>query len=96
MDNEVYIDNLNEAKLSFSHSNNVDGFIINSVTDGVLNSDYIINLSDELLVFSLSRGLVGSRIQFGASLTAHAAELKIHMIGFEWLERNKLKRKYGA
>jgi len=92
----VYVDSLNEAKSTVVHQNNVDGFIINSATAGVINSDYIKNLSDELTTTSLNRGLQGSRIQFAATMTALAAPLRIHMIGFEWVPTRKLKRKYGA
>jgi len=104
---EVYIDDLNLAKSSFSvlptiddclvsNTDNTESIIAGSSAATLTNLKWTVNLSDELAAVSLGRGLVGSRIQFGATLVASGAQLKIHMIGFEWIERNKLKRKYGA
>ena len=93
---KIYIDSLNEEKRSFTHSGISGGFIVNSATHGVVNRDKIKNFSDELFTFSLPRGLLGSRIMFEFSLDAYINPLKIHMIGFEWLPKRKLKRKYGG
>ena len=96
IDLDVYIDDLVTPKLSFTHQNNVDGFILGSATDGVLGTDTLISLGDEIFRLSLERGLVGSRLQYSADLVANTSPLYIHMIGFDWTPRRKLKRRYGA
>lgn len=104
---EVYIDNLDTATASFtiaptitnalvSNTDNLQSVIAGSDLVDTTGFYYAINLSDALAAVSLGRGLVGARVQFGATLTARAAELKIHMIGFEWTDRGKIKRRYGA
>jgi len=74
----------------------VDGFILGSATDGVLGTDALISLGDEIFRLSLERGLIGSRLQYSADLVANTSPLYIHMIGFDWTPRRKLKRRYGA
>jgi len=92
----VYIDNLNAAAYSFTHTNNTDGFILNSTTAGLLNSDALKNLSDELLGFSLPRGSVGSRFQLGFSVTGRGAPVRIHALEFDWRAKGRVGRKYGG
>ena len=96
IDLEVYVDDLVADKQSFTHQNNIDGFILGSSTDGVLGTDKLISLGDEIFRLSLERGLIGSRLQYSADLTANTSPLYIHLIGFEWTPKRKLKRRYGA
>ncbi len=93
---DVYIDDLDTPKESFTHRNNVDGFILGSLTHGRLGTDSLNTTSDEIFRFSLPRGLIGSRMQYSADLIANTAPLKINMIGFDWTPRRNLKRRYGA
>ena len=96
IDLEVYVDDLTTPKQSFTHQNNIDGFILGSATNGILGTDSLISLGDEIFRLSLERGLIGSRLQYGADLTASTSPLYIHLVGFEWTPKRKLKRRYGA
>ena len=93
---DVYVDDLDTAKESFTHRNNVDGFTLGSATKGILGTSELKSLSDEIFAFSLPRGLIGSRMQYAADLVANTAPLNIHLIGFDWTPKRKLKRRYGA
>ncbi len=96
VDADIYVDDLITPKESLTHTNNVDGFTLDSAAQGILGEDALNSLGDEIFRFSLPRGLVGSRMQFKAELEANTSPLFIQMIGFDWTPRRGLKRKYGA
>lgn len=92
---DLYIDSRDVSKETITCSGTTSGLIVNSTSGGIVNSTTIANVSDEMLGFSLNRGLRGSRVQLAASFLSYGAPTKLHAIAFDWRPSHKVKRRYG-
>jgi hypothetical protein len=93
---DLYLDNMNTPAYTKTYTGVSSGFLLNSLTDGRLNVDSIVNISDEMFAFSLPIGKHSSRFQWGVNFTTGASITSIHAIGFDWRAVRKLQRKYGG
>jgi hypothetical protein len=93
---DLYLDNVNSPAYTKTYTGVSSGFLLNSLTDGRLNVDSIVNISDEMFAFSLPIGKHASRFQWGIGFSAGESITSIHAIGFDWRVTRKLQRKYGG
>jgi hypothetical protein len=92
----MYLDNLNESAYALTYTGADTGFLLNSTTQGRLNVDSIVNITDEMFAFSLPIGKHASRVQFGLGFSTGTNQVSIHAISFDWRAVRKLQRKYGG
>jgi len=92
----MYLDNLNDSSYRYTHTGITGGFIVNDDTNGRVNADCIVNLSDEMFAFSLPMAQRASRVQYGLSFNAGPVQTSIRAISFDWRTVRKLQRKYGG
>jgi hypothetical protein len=94
---DVYTTSLDSIHETITYSGSGAGFLVNDNTGtrGRVNKDVIVNVTDEMVGFSLNRGIIGSRIQLGISFQSTGAPTKLHALALDWRQSHRVKRNMG-